>query len=294
MTAKYHHIPVLTSELMAYLPIKAGGAYLDCTCGGGGHSLAILQNVPNCRLIAIDRDQAALQATSDRLNAFSSQLQLWHGNFSNFMPPDNIQFAGIIADLGISSHQLDQSDRGFSFRHEASLDMRMDQSQALTASDIVNHWQEAELAKLIYQYGEERLSRRIAREIVKHRPIQTTTALADLIYHAVPYSYRHGAIHPATRTFQALRIAVNGELTALEQWLTKAPDWLMAEGRILVISFHSLEDRLVKQSFRQDSRLQVITKKPLIPSDAEIMANPRARSAKLRVAEKLSNTNSPK
>ena len=288
MRTTYHHISVLTTELMAHLPRVAGGTYLDCTCGGGGHSLAILQNVANCRLIAIDRDQAAVQATSDRLNAYSSQLELWHGNFSNFTPPENMKFAGIIADLGISSYQIDQSDRGFSFRHEASLDMRMDQTQELTASDIVNHWQEVDLANLIYQYGEERLSRRIAHQIVKHRPIKTTTALADLIYHAVPYSYRHGAIHPATRTFQALRIAVNGELTALERWLTQAPDWLITEGRILVISFHSLEDRLIKQSFRQDSRLKVITKKPIVPTDAEIMVNPRARSAKLRVAERIS------
>ncbi len=288
MSTTYHHISVLTTELMAHLPIVAGGAYLDCTCGGGGHSLAILQNVPNCRLIAIDRDHAAVQATSDRLKTYSSQLELWHGNFSNFTPPAHIKFAGIIADLGISSYQIDQSDRGFSFRHEANLDMRMDQTQELTASDIVNHWQEVDLANLIYQYGEERLSRRIAHQIVKSRPIKTTTALADLIYRAVPYSYRHGAIHPATRTFQALRIAVNGELTALERWLNQAPDWLMPEGRILVISFHSLEDRLIKQSFRQDSRLKVITKKPIIPTDAEIMANPRARSAKLRVAERMS------
>jgi 16S rRNA (cytosine1402-N4)-methyltransferase len=293
MSSNYHHISVLTTELMAHLPIKAGSAYLDCTCGGGGHSLAILQNVPNCRLIAIDQDQAALQATSDRLMEFTHQIQLWHGNFSKFKPPENINFMGIIADLGISSYQIDQSDRGFSFRHEASLDMRMDQNQELSASDIVNYWQERELADLIYQYGEERLSRRIARQIVNNRPIKTTTALADLIYHAVPYGYRHGAIHPATRTFQALRIAVNGELTALEQWLAQAPDWLMTEGRILVISFHSLEDRIVKQNFRQDSRLKAITKKPLTPTDAEIMVNPRARSAKLRVAEKI-KTHQPK
>jgi len=242
--------------------------------------------VPNCRLIAIDQDQAALTATGDRLKAYREQIQLWHGNFSNFTPPDNTKFVGIIADLGISSDHIDRGDRGFSFRHAAPLDMRMDQTQSLTASEIVNHWQEVELANLIYEYGEERLSRLIARTIVKNRPIMSTTALADLIYRAVPPRYRYGAIHPATRTFQALRIAVNGELRALEKWLVEAPNWLAEQGRILVISFHSLEDRLVKQSFRQDSRLKVITKKPLVPTDAEVMANPRSRSAKLRVAVK--------
>ncbi len=282
----YHHTAVLTAELLAHLPIVAGGTYLDCTCGGGGHSIAILQTVPHCRLIAIDRDQQAVQATGDRLRDFQGRVQLWHGNFSHFCPPPDTKFAGIIADLGVSSAQIDQGDRGFSFRHEGELDMRMDQRQSLTAKEIVNHWSEGELADLIYAYGEERLSRRIARSIVQNRPIHSTTALAEVIYHAVPPSYRHGAIHPATRTFQALRIAVNGELTALEQWLARAPDWLITGGRILVISFHSLEDRRVKHSFRCDSRLRVITKKPIVPTDSEIRANPRAHSAKLRVAER--------
>jgi 16S rRNA (cytosine1402-N4)-methyltransferase len=287
MSITYHHTSVLTAELIAHLPIVAGGTYLDCTCGGGGHSLAILQTVPDCRLIAIDRDEAALQATGDRLVAYSQQVELWHGNFSEFRPPADTKFVGIVADLGISSYQIDQGERGFSFRHQGALDMRMDQQQTLTASDIVNHWQEAELANLIYEYGEERFSHRIARSIVQNRPIKSTTALAEIIWRAVPPSYRRRAIHPATRTFQALRIAVNGELTALEQWLKQAPDWLVVGGRLLVITFHSLEDRQVKHSFRHDTRLKVITKKPIVPSRAEVMTNHRSRSAKLRVAERL-------
>ncbi|NES67053.1 MAG: 16S rRNA (cytosine(1402)-N(4))-methyltransferase RsmH, partial [Okeania sp. SIO2D1] len=177
--------------------------------------------------------------------------------------------------------------RGFSFRHQAKLDMRMNQQQSLTAAEIVNSWEEAKLANIFYTYGEERLSRRIARKIVEHRPFETTTELAEAIAHCVPRKYRYGRIHPATRVFQALRIQVNQELTALETFLENAPNWLKPGGRIGIISFHSLEDRLVKHSLRSSSVLQVLTKKPIQAQDNEITLNPRARSAKLRLAEKI-------
>jgi 16S rRNA (cytosine1402-N4)-methyltransferase len=187
----------------------------------------------------------------------------------------------------VSSVQLDLGDRGFSFRQSAPLDMRMDPRQELTAADIVNHWDETKLANLIYTYGEERLSRRIARKIVDQRPWQTTTDLAEAIAYSVPRSYRYGRIHPATRTFQALRIAVNRELEVLETLLKVAPTWLAPEGRLVIISFHSLEDRLVKHSLKDSPEFKVITKKPVIAADDEISQNPRARSAKLRVAERM-------
>jgi len=189
-------------------------------------------------------------------------------------------------DLGVSSAQFDIADRGFSFRHTAPLDMRMNQQQALTAAEIINTWDEVDLANLFYTYGEERLSRRIARRIVERRPFQTTTDLAEAIFHSVPRSYRYGRIHPATRVFQALRIAVNAELTVLETLLKVAPTWLKPGGRLAIISFHSLEDRLVKHAFRASPELRVLTKKPIQPTEQEVQQNPRARSAKLRVGER--------
>ncbi|MGL4497805.1 MAG: 16S rRNA (cytosine(1402)-N(4))-methyltransferase RsmH, partial [Planktothrix sp.] len=180
-------------------------------------------------------------------------------------------------------------ERGFSFRHTAPLDMRMNQSQTLTAEDIVNYWQETELANIFFTYGEERLSRRIARQIVNQRPFNSTTELAEAIAQSVPAKYRYGRIHPATRVFQALRIAVNEELKVLEKFLEISPNWLKNHGRIGIISFHSLEDRLVKHSFKDNPELQVITKKPIQPEEAEISHNPRARSAKLRMAEKVAD-----
>jgi 16S rRNA (cytosine1402-N4)-methyltransferase len=196
------------------------------------------------------------------------------------------KFNGIIADLGVSSVQLDVGDRGFSFRQTASLDMRMDQSQDLTAAEIINHWEEVELARIFYEYGEERLSRRIAKAIVNKRPFTTTTELAETIAYSVPKSYRYGRIHPATRVFQALRIAVNNELGSLEQFLNQATDWLKPDGIIGIISFHSLEDRIIKHFFRESPILSVITKKPIIAGEEEIKNNPRARSAKLRFAKR--------
>ncbi|MBD2577696.1 16S rRNA (cytosine(1402)-N(4))-methyltransferase RsmH [Oscillatoria sp. FACHB-1406] len=283
LASEFLHLPVLSQEAIAGLQIIPGGHYLDATVGAGGHSSLILAAVPEVSLTAIDRDGDALAAAQERLG---DNISFWQGNFADYQP-QGVEFEGIIADLGVSSPQFDRAERGFSFQQEAPLDMRMDRSQSLTAAEIVNHWDERALADLIYQYGEERLSRRIAKRIVGMRPLQTTVQLAQAISSAVPRSYRYGRIHPATRTFQALRIAVNAELESLERFLAIAPTWLKAGGRIGIISFHSLEDRIVKQTFRNSSLLQVITKKPIVAQPEEIANNPRARSAKLRFAERI-------
>jgi 16S rRNA (cytosine1402-N4)-methyltransferase len=281
----FHHIPVLLDEAIAHLSIKPGGNYLDATVGGGGHSAAILSAYPDTRVVAIDQDEQAIAATRHRLAAYGDRIHFWHGNFSEY-DPGTATFDGILADLGVSSVQFDQADRGFSFRHDAPLDMRMNRDHSPSAADIINHANETDLANLIYQYGEERLSRRIARAIVQTRPLTTTTELSQVIWKAVPNAYRHGRIHPATRTFQALRIAVNRELDVLQTFLERSPRWLSPDGRIVIISFHSLEDRIVKFAFREHSALRVITKKPIVPSQEESSANPRARSAKLRAAQR--------
>jgi 16S rRNA (cytosine1402-N4)-methyltransferase len=283
----FHHIPVLPQAVVEGLNIQAKGLYLDATVGGGGHSRLILEADPTVRLVAVDQDEAAIATAQINLKEFSDRVTFWHGNFAQF-DPGNQQFDGILADLGVSSAQFDIPERGFSFRHTAPLDMRMDSRQPLTAAEIVNFWDETDLANLIYTYGEERLSRRIARKILEQRPFQTTTELADAIAQCVPQKYRYGRIHPATRTFQALRIAVNQELEVLKILLEKAPHWLAPGGRIAIISFHSLEDRLVKHGLKENPDLKVITKKPLIATPEELNENPRARSAKLRVAERLS------
>lgn len=281
----FHHIPVLAAEIIAGLQVRPGGCYLDATTGGGGHSELILQAAAEVRLVAIDRDPVALQASQARLASYGDRVTFWHGNYANYRPTQH--FDGIIADLGVSSVHLDEAERGFSFRHAAPLDMRMDSSQSLTAGEIINHWDETEIANIFYRYGEERLSRQIARRIVEKRPIETTTALAEVISYAVPKSYRYGRIHPATRSFQGLRIAVNDELGSLEKFLAATPQWLAPTGRIGIISFHSLEDRMVKHTWRDNEALKVLTKKPIIAGDEEVTANPRARSAKLRWVKKL-------
>jgi 16S rRNA (cytosine1402-N4)-methyltransferase len=284
--SEFHHVPVLPEAVIEGLSLRPGGRYLDATAGGGGHSRLILEADSTVELLAVDQDAAAIAATQANLAEFAGRVTCWHGNFAEFTPT-GAPFNGILADLGVSSVQLDVGNRGFSFRQSAPLDMRMDPRQDLTAADIVNHWDETELANLIYTYGEERLSRRIARKIVDQRPWQTTTDLAEAIFHSVPRSYRYGRIHPATRTFQALRIAVNRELEVLETLLKLAPTWLAPGGRIVIISFHSLEDRLVKHALKDSPDFQVITKKPVIATEAEISQNPRSRSAKLRVAERV-------
>lgn len=279
-----YHIPVLPQEVIEGLNLVESGRYLDTTVGGGGHSALILSH-RGTTLTAIDRDGVAIQTAQERLREYNDRVTFWHGNFGDFVP--SISFNGIVADLGVSSGQLDTADRGFSFRHEAPLDMRMDQSQALTAADIVNHYDETAIAHILYTLGEERFSRRIAKGIVQSRPIETTTQLAQIVRRSVPGVYQHGRIHCATRTFQALRLAVNQELESLQKWLDVVPEWLAPGGRLVVISFHSLEDRIVKNAFKQDERLIVINKKPIVPTAEEIARNPRARSAKLRIAEKI-------
>lgn len=282
----FSHLPVLPQEVITGLAVHAGGNYLDATVGGGGHSRLILATAPDIQLTALDQDADALAAAQQELSEFGERAKFIRSNFASYQLPV-AQFDGILADLGVSSYHLDTPERGFSFRHTASLDMRMDQRQSLTAADVINEWDEKELADIFFKYGEERLSRRIARRIIEKRPFHTTTELAEAIAFCVPPKYRHGRIHPATRVFQALRIVVNDELTSLETFLATAPNALVPGGRIAIISFHSLEDRLVKHSLRNSPLLKVLTKKPIIASDTEIAHNVRSRSAKLRIAEKV-------
>ncbi|HEY9608681.1 16S rRNA (cytosine(1402)-N(4))-methyltransferase RsmH [Allocoleopsis sp.] len=286
-TTAFSHVSVLSRELIEGLNIRPGGHYLDATVGGGGHSQLILEAAPDVQLTAIDRDAVALAAAQAKLAPYGERAHFWQGNFAAY-EPFSLQFDGIIADLGVSSAQFDTPERGFSFRHTADLDMRMDQRQSLTAADVINKWDATQLAEAFYKYGEERLSRQIARQIVEKRPFQTTTELADAIAYSVPPKYRHGRIHPATRVFQALRIVVNQELASLETFLNRAPHWLKPGGRIGIISFHSLEDRIVKHTLRDSPLLRILTKKPITAQEKELEDNPRSRSAKLRLAERLS------
>ena len=294
------HVPVLSEAVAAWLVQKPGGTYLDCTVGQGGHAELILERSgPSGVLVGIDRDPAAIAATGARLARFASRLRLVCGNFGalrqHLKSIGVSEVDGVIFDLGVSSAQLDRPERGMSFLADGPLDMRMDSSSGRTAGELINQLPERELADLIYRYGEERYSRRIARAIVQSRtslPLRTTFELVSAIKRAVPAAYRHGRIHCATRTFQALRIAVNQELDVLEGALRDAASVLAPSGRLCVISFHSLEDRIAKQTLRALSRgpeacVNVLTKKPQVPSEEECRENPRARSAKLRVAERL-------
>jgi 16S rRNA (cytosine1402-N4)-methyltransferase len=283
---EFFHVPVLSGEVIEGLAVRPDGYYLDATVGGGGHSRLILEAAANVRLMAIDQDEDALAAAQQYLAEYGKRVQFNYSNFAEYKFPPNT-FDGILADLGVSSYHLDQPERGFSFRHTANLDMRMDRGRSLTAADVINDWDEAELAEIFFKYGEERLSRRIARRIVEKRPFTTTTELAEAIAYAVPPKYRYGRIHPATRVFQALRIAVNDELKSLETFLDKATNALVPGGRIAIISFHSLEDRIVKHGLRNLPLMKVLTKKPIIAQEEEIAHNPRSRSAKLRIAERI-------
>jgi 16S rRNA (cytosine1402-N4)-methyltransferase len=283
---EFFHLPVLSREVVAGLAVRPGGHYLDATVGGGGHSRLILEAAADVRVTAIDQDEDALAAAQKYLAEYGERVQFILTNFAAYHFPSNT-FDGILADLGVSSYHLDQPERGFSFRQAASLDMRMDRRQALTAADVINTWDEAQLADIFFKYGEERLSRRIARRIVERRPFNTTVELAEAIASSVPPKYRYGRIHPATRVFQALRIVVNDELNSLETFLEQAPNALIPSGKIAIISFHSLEDRPVKHSLRNSPILKVLTKKPIIAQEDEIERNPRSRSAKLRIAERL-------
>ncbi|MGK7907042.1 MAG: 16S rRNA (cytosine(1402)-N(4))-methyltransferase RsmH [Synechococcus sp.] len=289
MERSFAHVTVLREESISYLNVNSEGRYLDATVGGGGHTLALIEAGAR-HVVALDQDVEALAAARERLAEYVEapevDLQFLHTNFADYKPSE--LFDGILADLGVSSPQLERPERGFSFRHDAPLDMRMNpKSGGETAADWVNYRDEWELVKIFSEYGEERFSKRIARQIVARRPFSSTTQLAEAIRESVPGKARYGRIHPATRVFQALRIAVNGELDVLDRFLATAPDWLRPTGRLAIISFHSLEDRRVKWGFRQDERLKVLTKKPLQASEAELRSNPRARSAKLRVAQRL-------
>ncbi len=282
------HYPVLLEEAIEYLSIDPEGVYVDCTFGEGGHSEAILQRLTTGRLIALDRDRTALEAGRERLAEYRDKLTLIHSNYSNLAEFVATPVRGILADVGLSRRQLEDAERGFSFMSEGPLSMAMDQGQHLTADVIVNHYGERQLADLIYQFGEERRSRGIARAIVRGRPIRTTTHLAEIVEKAVPRTARR-RIHAATKTFQAIRIAVNDELDELAKLLEVAPSLLYPGGRMVAISFHSLEDRLVKQSFRswkQQGVFDVLTRRIVRPSLDEIRKNPASRSAKLRASKR--------
>ena len=290
------HVPVMTREVVALLRPERGGLYVDCTVGLGGHARALLEAGAE-RLIGLDRDPDALAVARETLAPWSDRIELEHADYRDL--PSVLTARGItgcdgaLADLGVSSLQLDAADRGFSFRRDEPLDMRMDRSQGPTLAQLLRDIDEGPLADAIFQFGEERFSRRIARGIVMARaraPLETTGQLADVVRRAVPRK-GYQRIDPATRTFQALRIMVNRELEGLDAFLASAAERLLAGARLAVISFHSLEDRIVKHGFRALERagaaLRIVTKRPLMPSEAEVEANPRARSAKLRAIERL-------
>ena len=289
----FSHVPVLADAVLAaaeQLP-RSEGLLIDATLGGGGHSALLLERHPGLRLIGLDQDPTARAAAAERLSPFGDRVTIVATNFADYQPPESALM--VMADLGVSSPQLDVPERGFSFRLDGPLDMRMNGSgDAETAAELIDRLEENELADLIYGYGEERLSRRIARRIKNDLAEQGayagTAALAYAVAGCYPPKARRGRIHPATRTFQALRIAVNDELGVLDRLLLQAPDWLEPEGLLGIISFHSLEDRRVKTAFLRDERLQRITRKPVVATEEEEEANPRSRSAKWRLARRLS------
>jgi len=293
------HTPVLAEEAVRWLRVEPGGTYFDATVGLGGHAEEIAKRLTTGRLIGLDRDERALEIARNRLKVYGERVMLVQADFSRI---DEVAremelplVDGILADLGVSSLQLDTAERGFSFRLAGPLDMRMGSEMAVTAAEIVNETAEGELANLLYRFGEERDSRRIARAIVRARPIRSTEHLATVVAGARTSRGRQ-KLHPATKTFLALRIAVNRELEELGQFLDRAPATLAPGGRWVVLSYHSLEDRMVKQQFRRLSTegvMEVLTRKVIRPSDEEIAVNPRARSAKMRVAEKLMPAEEP-
>ena len=292
----FAHLPVLTDavrQVFAALPAGAGEApprLIDATLGGGGHSALLLEDHPRLEVIGLDQDATARAAAAARLAPWAERLQIVATNFAAYSPAAPVQ--AVLADLGVSSPQLDRPERGFSFRAEGPIDMRMNPEAGETAAQLLDRLEEGPLADLLFQFGDERLSRRIARRLVAERQAKpwaerSTSELAYAVAGCYPPKARRGRIHPATRSFQALRIAVNDELGALERLLQRAPDWLAPGGLLAIISFHSLEDRLVKQAFLGDARLERITRRPLVADPAEAEANPRCRSAKLRLARRL-------
>jgi 16S rRNA (cytosine1402-N4)-methyltransferase len=287
------HTPVLLEEVIEWLRIRPDGTYVDATVGLGGHAVEIAKRLTTGRLIGMDRDAQALELARERLSEFGERVTLVHARFSRIdevMRELHAGADGVLADLGVSSLQLDLPERGFAFRFAGPLDMRMDSAEARTTAGIVNYWPEKDLANLIYRYGEERDSRRIARAIVRARPIRDTEHLATVVAGVKTPWGRQKLQHAATKTFLALRIAVNDELEELERLLEKTPATLNAHGRWVMLTYHSLEDRLVKRAFQEQARrgmLRVLTKKVQRPSAVEVQRNPRARSAKLRAAERL-------
>ena len=308
----YGHKPVLLDECLEALAIRPDGIYLDGTLGRAGHSLEIVRRLTTGRLIAVDRDETALEAARERLAPYMEKVTLVHSNFERVGEiVEQLGLPGVdgmLFDLGVSSPQLDDARRGFSYMHDAPLDMRMDRSASLTARDVVNTWSYEELRRILFEYGEERYAPVIAKHICQKRdvsPIETTYELVDIIKGAMPPQALREKQHPAKRSFQAIRIAVNGELDALSPMLSAAAEHLNVGGRLAVISFHSLEDRIIKKSLQElatgctcppnfpvcvcgkTPKMKLITRKPITSGQAELLYNPRARSAKLRVAEKL-------
>ncbi len=313
MAIPFSHTSVLLYECIEALNIRDGYTYIDCTAGGGGHSLEIAKRLgENSRLISFDRDSEAIAAATERLKDHLDKVTFVNENFSSLgevikdFKINNL--GGVLADLGCSSHQFDDAERGFSYMQDARLDMRMDTNAPLSAYEVVNEYSEDTLRRIFFEYGEERFSSRIASSIVKHRtikPIETTGELSDIIKSAIPSQNRIDGPHPAKRTFQAIRIEVNGELDAIKPLIKAAANGLVSGGRIAIISFHSLEDRIVKQEYKNLTSgctcprdfpvcicgnkpiLKEISKKPILPSQDELTNNPRSRSAKLRIAEKI-------
>lgn len=312
-TIRFPHKPVLFAECMEGLAIKPNGIYVDGTAGGGNHSFGIASRLSeNGRLIAIDQDEDAIRAATQKLEPFCDRVTVVRSNFRQLGTVcDDLgvdQIDGLLLDLGVSSYQLDTAERGFSYQADAPLDMRMDSRNPLTAFDVVNTYTEQQLRRILYDYGEERFSARIASAILRHReqaPIRTTGELVGIVKSAIPASAKDGGHHPAKRTFQAIRIEVNAELDVIEPALRAAVARLRSGGRIAVITFHSLEDRIVKQTFAdlasgctcpkdlpvcvcgKRPSVKLVNRKPILPSEEEQRENPRSRSAKLRVAEKI-------
>ena len=310
---EFHHVSVLLNECIDGLNIKPDGVYVDCTMGGAGHSKEIVKNLSSEGLfIGFDQDINAINTAKERLSEYSDRVKFVHNNFENIKSELEklgiTKIDGVLADLGVSSHQLDEADRGFSYMQDAPLDMRMDVRSEFSAYDVVNNYSEDELNRIIKEYGEENWSRRIAKFIVEAReesPIQNTGELVEIIKKAIPKKARIDGPHPAKRTFQAIRIEVNNELGVITSLIRDVASIMNKGGRICIITFHSLEDRIVKNEFKylaidcicppelpmcqcdKEKEVKVITRKPILPSDEEVEVNPRSRSAKLRVAEKI-------
>ncbi|MFR7592526.1 MAG: 16S rRNA (cytosine(1402)-N(4))-methyltransferase RsmH [Longibaculum sp.] len=308
----FHHISVLLTETIEGLHIREDGIYVDCTLGGGGHSAEILKRLTTGHLYCFDQDQKAIDAASKRLSQISDHFTIIYSNFKNLKSELEklgvYKVDGIVFDLGVSSPQFDDGERGFSYNYDALLDMRMDQNQTLSAYDIVNTYEYSELVKILYKYADEKFAKQIARAIERHRqekPIKTTFELVDIIKEAIPAPARRKGGHPAKRTFQALRIAVNDELNVFESALDDALDMLNVGGRVAVITFHSLEDKICKYTFNEVTkepdlpmgmpivpehlkpRFQKITKKPIVAGEEELEVNHRSHSAKLRIVERI-------